>query len=184
MAHEEARRLRHSYIGTEHLLLGLVREGEGVAARVLRNLGVTLPKARETVEFIVPREKHEIIGELGLTPRTKTVIILAKEEAQSLNHHYIGTEHLLLGLIREGEGIAAGVLESLGLDLETIKQHVLLVVEGKPLPAPSPFQTHRSADSLDEFISALKKLGGDNPEFRDTISAIIDWLKSTPEPEE
>jgi ATP-dependent Clp protease ATP-binding subunit ClpC len=183
LAQEEAHLLNHSYVGTEHLLLGLIREDDGVAARVLRNLGIILPKVRDSVEFISPRGKYETNGELGLTPRTKMVIDLAKEEAKVLGHHYIRTEHLLLGLIREGEGIAAGVLESLGVNLETVRQHVLLVLESKQLPASSSSQSHRPADSLNEFISALKKLGEDFPDFNDTISAIIDRLESVSDPE-
>ncbi len=118
LAQEEAQRFQHNYIGTEHLLLGLVREGEGVAAKVLNNLGVDLNKVRSTVEFIIGRGDRIVLGEIGLTPRAKKVIELAVDEARRLNHHYIGTEHLLLGLVREGEGIASGVLESLGVNLE------------------------------------------------------------------
>ena len=121
LAQEEAQRFNHNYIGTEHLLLGLVREGDGVAARVLTNLGVELPKVRTAVEFIIGRGDRMVIGEIGLTPRAKKVIELAVDEARRLNHHYIGTEHLLLGLVREGEGIAAGVLESLGVSLEKVR---------------------------------------------------------------
>ncbi len=111
LAQEEAQRFNHNYIGTEHLLLGLVREGDGVAAKVLNNLGVELNKVRSAVEFIIGRGDRMVLGEIGLTPRAKKVIELAVDEARRLGHHYIGTEHLLLGLVREGEGIAAGVLE-------------------------------------------------------------------------
>ncbi len=121
LAQEEAQRFNHNYIGTEHLLLGLVREGDGVAAKVLANLGVELNKVRSAVEFIIGRGDRAVLGEIGLTPRAKKVIELAVDEARRLNHHYIGTEHLLLGLVREGEGIAAGVLESLGVNLERVR---------------------------------------------------------------
>ena len=121
LAQEEAQRFNHNYIGTEHLLLGLVREGDGVAAKVLANLGVELGKVRSAVEFIIGRGDRAVLGEIGLTPRAKKVIELAVDEARRLNHHYIGTEHLLLGLVREGEGIAAGVLESLGVNLERVR---------------------------------------------------------------
>jgi ATP-dependent Clp protease ATP-binding subunit ClpC len=121
LAQEEAQRFQHNYIGTEHLLLGLVHEGEGVAARVLANLGVELHKVRSTVEFINGRGDRIVLGEIGLTPRAKTVIKFAVDEARRLNHHSIGTEHLLLGLVREGEGIAAGVLESPGVNLEKVR---------------------------------------------------------------
>jgi ATP-dependent Clp protease ATP-binding subunit ClpC len=121
LAQEEAQRFNHNYIGTEHLLLGLVREGDGVAAKVLSNLGVELSKVRSAVEFIIGRGDARVVGEIGLTPRAKKVIELAVDEARRLNHHYIGTEHLLLGLVREGEGIAASVLESLGVNLERVR---------------------------------------------------------------
>ncbi|MDO8670076.1 MAG: ATP-dependent Clp protease ATP-binding subunit [Dehalococcoidia bacterium] len=125
LAQEEAQRLNHNYIGTEHLLLGLLREGEGIAARVLNNLGVELSKVRSAVEFITGRGEQAASGEIGLTPRAKRVIELAVDEARRLNHHHIGTEHLLLGLAREGEGIAAGVMESLGVSLEKARSHTL-----------------------------------------------------------
>lgn len=128
LAQEEAQRLQHNYIGTEHLLLGLVREGEGVAAKVLGNLGVKLDKVRSAVEFIVGRGDRVVLGEVGLTPRAKKVIELAVDEARRLNHHYIGTEHLLLGLVREGEGIAAGVLRSLGVNLEKVRTQTIQVL--------------------------------------------------------
>ncbi len=121
LAQEEAHRFNHNYIGTEHILLGLVREGDGVAAKVLANLGVELNKVRSAVEFIIGRGDRTVLGEIGLTPRAKKVIELAVDEARRLNHSYIGTEHLLLGLVREGEGIAAGVLESLGVNLERVR---------------------------------------------------------------
>ncbi len=129
LAQEEAQRFNHNYIGTEHLLLGLVREGDGVAARVLSNMGVQLPKVRSAVEFIIGRGESMVLGDIGLTPRAKKVIELAVDEARRLNHHYIGTEHLLLGLVREGEGIAAGVLESLGVNLEKVRSQVMQVVQ-------------------------------------------------------
>ncbi len=128
LANEEAQRFNHNYIGTEHILLGLVREGDGVAARVLANLGIELPKVRSAVEFIIGRGDRMVMGEIGLTPRAKKVIELAVDEARRLNHHYIGTEHLLLGLVREGEGIAAGVLESLGVSLEKVRTQVIQVL--------------------------------------------------------
>src|SRR3954451_7486989 len=128
LAQEEAQRFNHNYIGTEHLLLGLVREGEGVAAKVLANLGVELNKVRSAVEFIIGRGDRTVAGDIGLTPRAKKVIELSVDEARRLNHHYIGTEHLLLGLVREGEGIAAGVLESLGVSLDKVRNQVIYVL--------------------------------------------------------
>ena len=141
LAQEEAQRFNHNYIGTEHLLLGLVREGDGVAARVLSNMGVQLPKVRSAVEFIIGRGETMVMGEIGLTPRAKKVIELAVDEARRLNHHYIGTEHLLLGLVREGEGIAAGVLESLGVNLEKVRAQVMQVVSQSPSYSQSKQQT-------------------------------------------
>jgi ATP-dependent Clp protease ATP-binding subunit ClpC len=128
LAQEEAQRLQHNYIGTEHLLLGLVREDEGVAAKVLSNLGVELNKVRDAVESIIGRGDRVVLGEIGLTPRAKKVIELAVDEARRLNHHYIGTEHLLLGLIREGQGIGAGVLESFGLSLQEVRAQTMQIL--------------------------------------------------------
>lgn len=121
LANEEAQRFNHSYISTEHILLGLVRETDCVAAKVLKNLDVELDKVRSAVEFIIGRGEREATGEKGLTPRTKKVVELAVDEARRLNHHYIGTEHLLIGLLREGEGVAAGVLESLQVNLDKVR---------------------------------------------------------------
>jgi ATP-dependent Clp protease ATP-binding subunit ClpA len=128
LAQEEAQRFNHNYIGTEHLLLGLVSEGDGIAARVLGNLGVELAKVRSVVEFIIGRGDRIVLGEIGLTPRAKKVIDLAVDEARRMDHHYVGTEHLLLGLVREGEGIAAGVLESLGVNLEKVRTQTIEVL--------------------------------------------------------
>jgi Clp amino terminal domain, pathogenicity island component len=133
LAQEEARSFNHNYIGTEHLLLGLIREGGGVAAKVLRSLGVELDKVRSQVEFIIGRGDRMIAGEIGLTPRSKKVIELAVDEARRLGHHNIGTEHLLLGLVREGEGVAAGVLERLGVNLERVRTQTIKVLsQGRP----------------------------------------------------
>lgn len=136
LAQEEAQCYQHNYIGTEHLLLGLVREGEGIAAKVLSNLGVELNKVRSTVEFIIGRGDRIVPGAIGLTPRAKLVIELAVDEARRLNHHYIGTEHLLLGLVREGEGIAAGVLESLGVNLEKVRTQIIQILSRSGYTAP------------------------------------------------
>lgn len=131
LAQEEAQRFNHHYIGTEHLLLGLVREGDGVAARVLTSLGVQLPRVRAAVEFIIARGDRIVLGDIGLTRGAKTAIELAVEESRLLGHHYVGTEHLLLGLMREGKGIAAGVLESLGLTLERVRTETIHVLSQK-----------------------------------------------------
>lgn len=128
LAQQEAVELKHNYIGTEHLLLGLVREGEGVAATVLTNLGVELSKVRNEVEAIIGRGKKDVASTIGLTPRAKKAIELAVEEARYLGHHYIGTEHMLLGLVREGEGIAAKVLTDLGLELLKVRVETLRIL--------------------------------------------------------
>ena len=139
LAQEEAQRLQHNYIGTEHLLLGLLREEKGVAGQVLRRLGVDLEQARQAVEGIVGREDRIAGGEIGMIPRAKKVIELAVDEARRLHHHYIGTEHLLLGLLREGEGIGAGVLKSFGLSLQEVRANIIQVLkeQGKPMPVCS-----------------------------------------------
>ena len=145
LAQDEAQRFNHNYIGTEHLLLGLVREGEGVAARVLENMNVELPKVRTAVEFIIGRGDRPVVGEVGLTPRAKRVIELAIDEARRLGHNYIGTEHLLLGLVREGEGIAAGVLESLGVNLDKVRHEVIRVLSQSSSAGPTAQETKRAS---------------------------------------
>ncbi|MFL5627176.1 MAG: Clp protease N-terminal domain-containing protein [Ktedonobacteraceae bacterium] len=136
LSQEEAERFQHNYIGTEHLLLGLLRLESGVAIAVLKNLGVEVSKARAAVEHIIGRGDRIVSGQIGLTPRAKKVIELAVDEARRLNHHYIGTEHLLLGLIREGEGIAAGVLQSLGVNLENARKQTLIVLDREKKSSP------------------------------------------------
>ena len=126
LANQEAQRFNHEYIGTEHILLGLVKEGSGVAANVLKNLDVDLRKIRLEVEKIVQSGPDMVtMGKLPQTPRAKKVIEYAMEEARNLNHNYVGTEHLLLGLLREQEGVAAQVLMNLGLKLEDVREEVL-----------------------------------------------------------
>lgn len=132
LAQEESRRFNHQYIGTEHLLLGLVREESGVAAQALTDMGVQLEKVRSAVEFIIGRGESGFIGEPGITPRAKNVLGLAVDEARRLEHDDIGTAHLLLGLIRENDGIGAGVLASLGVRAEAARKHVLLVLKANP----------------------------------------------------
>jgi len=151
IAQEEARQLNHNYIGTEHILLGLVREEEGVAAKVLINLGVALSKVRSAVEFIIGRGEKASTNETGLTPRAKRVIELAIDEARNLGHNYIGTEHLLLGLLREGEGVAAGVLDSLGITLERVRAEATNVLsQGAPARAKLARSTSRTP-ALDQL---------------------------------
>src|SRR5262247_1503157 len=126
LAKSEAQRLNHEYIGTEHILLGLVQEGSGVAANVLRNMGIDLKRIRAEIEKLVKGSSTMVpMGQLPFTPRAKKVLELSLEEASQLGHNYIGTEHLLLGLIREQEGIAAQVLMNLNIKLEDVRQEVL-----------------------------------------------------------
>ena len=156
LAQEEAQRFNHNYIGTEHLLLGLVREGDGVAAKVLANLGVELTKVRSAVEFIIGRGDRAITGDIGLTPRAKKVIELAVDEARRLNHHYIGTEHVLLGLVREGEGIAASVLESLGVNLERVRAETTRILsQSVPQSSGSGARSSTRTPTVDQLGTDL-----------------------------
>jgi len=130
LAQEEARMLQHNYIGTEHLLLGLIHEGEGVAAKALESLGISIEAVRQQVEEMIGRGQHAPSGHIPFTPRAKKVLELALREAIALGHNYIGTEHILLGLIREGDGVAAQVLVRLGADLNRTRQRVIEVLHG------------------------------------------------------
>jgi ATP-dependent Clp protease ATP-binding subunit ClpC len=130
LAQEEARMLDHNYIGTEHILLGLIHEGEGVAAKALESLGISLEAVRQQVEEIIGRGQQPLSGHIPFTPRAKNVLELSLREALELSHNYIGTEHILLGLIREGDGVAARVLVRLGADLNRVRQQVIHLVGG------------------------------------------------------
>ena len=165
IAQEEARNLNHSYIGTEHILLGLVREEEGVAARVLTNLGIGLGKVRSAVEFIIGRGEKPGTGETGLTPRAKKVIELAIDEARQLGHNYIGTEHLLLGLLREGEGVASSVLDSFGITLERARSETAhILTQGSPKARISRSTSRTPAlDQLGIDLTAAARAGKLDP---------------------
>src|SRR6202158_2090128 len=128
-ADREARPLNHNYLGTEHLLLGLLDVEDGVAAKVLANLGAHTEKVREAVVNLIGRGTNPVPGEIGLTPRAKRSLELARDEARQLSHHYVGTEHILLGLVREGEGIAAGILAQFEVDLEKSRAEVNAVLQ-------------------------------------------------------
>ncbi|MDI3298932.1 MAG: ATP-dependent Clp protease ATP-binding subunit [Bacillota bacterium] len=167
LAQEEARRLGYNYVGTEHLLLGLIREGTGVAARALQNMGVDLDQVRAEVEKIIGRGNGPVGGEIGYTPRAKKVVMeLAIEEARLLGHNYVGTEHLLLGLIREGEGVAARVLENMGVDLEKTRREVIRLLGGSApaqpptaaRPAPGRRTSRSNTPVLDNFGRDLTQL--------------------------
>src|ERR1700731_2416151 len=153
LAQEEAQRFQHNYIGTEHLLLGLVHLNAGVAIEVLENLGVEPDKVRSAVEFIINRGQRIVLGEIGLTPRSKKVIELAVDEARRLNHLYIGTEHLLLGLVREGEGIAAGVLESLGVNLQEVRAQIMQVLNKHRQPVLTCSFCGKQQDQVQRLIA-------------------------------
>ncbi|GAA2866811.1 ATP-dependent Clp protease ATP-binding subunit [Microbacterium arabinogalactanolyticum] len=132
LAQEEAKMLNHNYIGTEHILLGLIHEGEGVAAKALESLGISLDAVREQVQDIIGQGQQQPTGHIPFTPRAKKVLELSLREALQLGHNYIGTEHILLGLIREGEGVAAQVLVKLGADLNKVRQQVIQLLSGAP----------------------------------------------------
>ena len=162
LAQEEAQRFNHNYIGTEHILLGLVRETEGVAARVLSSLTVDLSKVRSAVEFIIGRGEKPPQGEIGLTPRAKKVVELAVDEARRMNHTYIGTEHLLIGLLREGEGVAAGVLESLGVSLDKVRTETHRILSHSTGATTSGARTATKTPTLDQLgvdLTAAAKSG-------------------------
>ena len=145
LAQEEAQRFNHNYIGTEHLLLGLVREGDGVAAKILSNLGIELNQLRSAVEAAMSRGDRIVLGEIGLTPGAKRTIELAVDESARLNHHYIGTEHLLLGLVRQNSGFAAEALQSLGVNLERVRTQTIQVLSQASSPHESIRFTSGSA---------------------------------------
>jgi ATP-dependent Clp protease ATP-binding subunit ClpC len=160
LAREEAARLQHDYIGTEHLLLGVIREGEGIAATVLNNLGLDLDRIRQEVENMVSASGGTMtIGEIPFTPRAKRVLELAVEEARSLGHNYVGTEHLLLGLIREGEGVAAKVLLELGVDRKRVREETLKLLGGTPSSGGGAEREERpETPALNQFGRDLTQL--------------------------
>jgi ATP-dependent Clp protease ATP-binding subunit ClpC len=177
LAQEDARMLNHNYIGTEHLLLGLVHEGEGVAAKALESLGISLEAVRQQVEEIIGRGQQAPAGHIPFTPRAKKVIELAGREASDLGHSYIGTEHILLGLIREGEGVAAQVLAKLGAGLADVRQQVsgLLVQAGRVPLGERPRRGRRArARLIDDSLARIDSL-----ERR--LAVIEGWVGMSPE---
>lgn len=178
LAQEEAQRFSHPYIGTEHLLLGLVDLEDSTGVRILKSLDVPPHQVHAQVESIIGRGDRIVQSEVGLTPRAKKVVELAVDEARRLNHHYIGTEHLLLGLIREGEGIGARVLESMGVNLERVRQAITQVLyvgrtdaSGEPGSTRSNVVTCRINDHDLDAIDALIEAG-----IRTTRSDAASWL--------
>ncbi len=161
LAQEEARRLGHNFVGTEQILLGLIGEGTGVAAKVLKSMGVNLKDARIEVEKIIGRGSGFVAVEIPFTPRAKRVLELSLEEARQLGHNYIGTEHLLLGLIREGEGVAARVLENLGVDLSKVRTQVIRMLGETAEVSPGGSSGRTKTPTLDEFGSNLTQMAVD-----------------------
>jgi len=163
LAQEEAERSHHSYIGTEHLLLGLLREGEGLAAKVLGNLGVEIGKVRQTIESVLGRNERIIIQQIIPTSRVKKVIEISFEEARRMGHNYVGTEHLLLGLLIEGEGIAAHVLEDLGANLEKVRAEIERLLHDSATEEAEPAPKRPSKTPLlDQFGRDLTEMARKN----------------------
>jgi ATP-dependent Clp protease ATP-binding subunit ClpC len=170
LAQEEARMLNHNHIGTEHILLGLIHEGDGVGARALESLGISLVAVRQQVEEIIGRGKQTPSGHIPFTPRAKKVLELSLREAKEFGHSYIGTEHILLGLIHEGDSMAARLLVKLGADLDRTRQEVVQVLHGRAgedvTGAGSPLSGDAltEADSLERRLAAIERWVGLRPE--------------------
>jgi Clp amino terminal domain, pathogenicity island component len=176
LAQEEARMLYHGYVGTEHILLGLIHEGEGVAAKALESLGISLEAVRAQVEEIIGQGQQIPSGHIPFTPRAKKVMELSLREALQLGHDYIGTEHILLGPIREGDGVAAQVLIRLGADLNRVRQQVIALLyqskeprlarrpaeEGAPLP-----EVQARLDAIEDWLAAVEQRVGTGPDTSD-----------------
>jgi len=182
LAQEEARMLEHGYIGTEHLLLGLVHEGEGVAAKALESTGISLDAVRQQVEVVIGRGQHAPSGHIPFTPRAKRVLELSRRESDQMGHHYIGTEHILLGLVREGDGVAAQVLIKLGADLNQLRQQVIQILQGSTVEGAGERGMRRRPrtmragaiediaariDATDQRLAAIERWVGMGPNMRD-----------------
>ncbi len=165
LAQEEARRLNYNYVGTEHLLLGLIKEGEGIAAKALQSLGISLEQVRSEVEKMIGKGTTPTDGDIGFTPRAKKVMVeLAIEEARLLGHNYVGTEHILLGLIREGEGVAAKALQNLGAELDRVRNQVIYLLGGNvhpQAPMAKAKQAKSTTPALDSFGRDLTVMAGE-----------------------
>ncbi len=186
LAQEEARMLNHDYIGTEHILLGLMHEGEGVAAKALESLGISLDAVRQQVEVIIGQGQQAPSGHIPFTPRAKKVLELADREARALGHNYIDTEHILLGLIREGDGVAAQVLVKLGADLNRVRQQVIQLLHGyqgadvigagsrrgKRARARLLDDALARIDALDRRLAAIERWVGLRPDLDDLAQEI------------
>jgi ATP-dependent Clp protease ATP-binding subunit ClpA len=178
LAQDEARRLDHNYIGTEHLLLGLISEGEGVAARALESLGIGLDTVRQQVEEIIGRGQQPPSGHVPFTPRAKKVLEMSLRESKQLGHNYIGTEHILLGLIREGDGVAAQVLVRLGADLNRVRQQVIQLLHGRTAEGPGPgfdvrlVMVEQQLTAIERQLTAIERrigIGADTSDLDEQI---------------
>jgi ATP-dependent Clp protease ATP-binding subunit ClpC len=173
LAQDEARRLNHDYIGTEHILLGLIQEGEGVAAKALESLGISLNAVRAQVEEIIGRGQQAHPGHIPFTPRGKKVLELSLRESLQLGHNYIGTEHILLGLIREGDGVAAQVLVKLGADLNRVRQQVIELISGQQPDRKLPREGAPVAavqvrlDTIEDRLAAVEQQMGTRADTSD-----------------
>jgi ATP-dependent Clp protease ATP-binding subunit ClpC len=175
LAQEEARLLDHNYIGTEHILLGLLREADGVAARALESMGISLEVVRAQVEEIIGRGASAPAGHIPFTPRAKKVLELTLREALQLGHDYLGTEHILLGLVREGEGVAAQVLIKLGAELRAVRRRVVQLVAGMP---PSGEQEQAGpAPVLPPDITLITSLSTENAQLRQEVDRLRKALR-------
>ena len=175
LAQEEARMLHHNYIGTEHILLGLIHEGEGVAAKTLESLGISLEAVRHQVEEIIGQGQHASSGHIPFTPRAKKVLELSLRESLQLGHNYIGTEHILLAMLREGEGVAAQIMVKLGPDLNRVRQQVIQLLHGYPGKRPEgspagprerglPPETAARLNEIESRLSAVEQRAGTGPD--------------------
>jgi ATP-dependent Clp protease ATP-binding subunit ClpA len=187
LAQEEARMLNHNYIGTEHILLGLIHEGEGVAARALEELGIDLGAVRLQVTEIIGEGQSAPTGHIPFTPRAKKVLELSLREAIQLGHDYIGSEHILLGLVREGEGVAAQVLQKLGADLERVRQQVIQLLSGYTGGKVGGQELSEEEIEVLEGIAEgatrkqiAEKLGLSRDELRSRIDKALQKLRSRP----
>jgi ATP-dependent Clp protease ATP-binding subunit ClpC len=155
LAQQEARDLDHNYIGTEHILLALIDEGEGVAAKALTAMGISQDTARQRIEELIGRGQGASAGHIPFTPRAKKVLELSLREALQLGHHYIGTEHILLGVIREGDGVGARVLVDLGANLDRTRQQVIQILTGRMPEEGAPAAAAKLRERLDSVAARL-----------------------------
>jgi ATP-dependent Clp protease ATP-binding subunit ClpA len=168
LAQDEARMLKHNYIGTEHILLGLIHEGEGVAAEALGSLGISLDAVRQQVEEIIGQGQEAPSGHIPFTPRAKKVLELSLRESLQLGHNHIGTEHILLGLIREGDGVAAQVLVRLGANRNRVRQQVIQLIHGRPHREGAPgSEVQARLDVVEGRLAALEQRLGIGPDTSD-----------------